>query len=102
MVVAMAGLSKFVGADLSGSRVPAELHSILSQIKKPVLAAANPYALFPDLADQTSLIVVKGQESNLLCALEDQLSALERLQAERLMQLAQRYAEADKERLLKN
>ena len=87
-VVTMAGLSKFVVADLSGSRVPAELHSIFSQIKKPILAVAIPYALFPDLADQTSVIAIKGKESNLLGALQDQLSALERLQAERLMQLA--------------
>jgi hypothetical protein len=58
--------------------------------------------LFPDLADQTSVIAIRSDESNLLGALEDQLSALERLHAERLMQLAQRYAEADKERLLKD
>jgi Pentapeptide repeats (9 copies) len=44
-VVTMAGLSKFFVADLSGSSVPAELHSIFSQIKKPVLAFGNPYVL---------------------------------------------------------
>jgi hypothetical protein len=48
------------------------------------------------------VIAIKGDESNLLGALDDQLSALERPHAERLMQLAQPYAEADKERLLKD
>ena len=65
-VVTMAGLSKFLVVDLSGSSVPAELQAILSQIKKPVIAFGDPYALFPDLADQTSVVTIKGDESNLL------------------------------------
>jgi hypothetical protein len=98
----MAGLSKFVIVDLSGSSVPAELQAILSQIKKPVLAFGDPYALFPDSADQTSIVTIEGDESNLLGGLEDNLSALERLHTERIMQLAKRYAKAEKERLLKD
>lgn len=98
-VVTMAGLSKFVVVDLSGSSVPAELQAILSQIKKPVLAFGDPYALFPDLADQTSVLTIEGDESNLLRSLEENLSELEMLHAERIMQLAKRYAKAEKERL---
>lgn len=100
-VVTMAGLSKFVVVDLSGSSVPAELQAILGQIKKPVLACGDPYALFPDLADQTSLVVVEGDDSNLLSDLEDSLPELERLYAERIVQLARRYVKADEERLKK-
>lgn len=100
-VVTMAGLSKFVIVDLSGSSVPAELQAILSQIKKPVLAFGNPYALFPDLVDQTSVVTIDGNESTLLGDLENNLPQLERLHAERVMQLAKRYAKAEKERLLK-
>jgi len=57
--------------------------------------------LFPDLADQTSVVTIKGDESNLLRGLEDNLSEIEKLHAERIMQLARRYAEAEKERLPK-
>lgn len=99
-VVTMAGLSKFVVVDLSGASVPAELQSILTQIKKPVLAFGDPYSLFPDLADQTSVRTIKGDDSNLLRGLADNLSEMERLHAERIIQLARRYETAEKERLL--
>ncbi|HEX4228401.1 MAG TPA: pentapeptide repeat-containing protein [Bryobacteraceae bacterium] len=97
-VVTMAGLSKFIVVDLSGSSVPAELQSILSQIKKPVLAFGDRYALFPDLADQTSVVTIESDKPNLLSGLEDKLSEVEKLHAERIMQLAKRYAKAEKER----
>ncbi len=95
-VVTMAGLSKFVVVDLSGSSVPAELQAILSQIKKPVLAFGDPYALFPDLADQTWVRTIEGDDSNLLRGLEDQLPEMEKLHAERIIQLARRYEKAEK------
>jgi uncharacterized protein YjbI with pentapeptide repeats len=98
-VVTMAGLSKFVVVDLSGSSVPAELQAILSQIKKPVLAFGDPYALFPDLADQSSAVAVESDAAHLLSALEEKLPVIERLHAERIMQLARRYAKAEKARL---
>lgn len=101
-VVTMAGLSKFVVVDLSGSSVPAELQAILTQIKKPVLAFGDPYALFPDLADQTRVITLECDESNLLNGLDEKLLELERLSAERVIQLAKRYAKVDQERLLDN
>ena len=101
-VVTMAGLSKFVVVDLSGSSVPAELQSILGQIKKPVLAFGDPYALFPDLTDQTRVITIENDELNLLRGLEKKLPELEKLHAKRLMELANRYTKADKERLLES
>lgn len=97
-VITMAGLSKFVVVDLSGSSVPAELSSILSQIKKPVLTFGDPYALFPDLSDQTKILSI-DDEVQLLEGLEDRLPELEKLYAERIMTLAQRYAKTEDERL---
>ncbi|WP_116367569.1 pentapeptide repeat-containing protein [Parahaliea mediterranea] len=90
-VVTMAGLSKFVVADLSGGSVPAELQSILGQIKKPLLAFGDPYALFPDLEDQTAVIAVQTDDARLLAALADELPGLEQLHAERIAKLARRY-----------
>jgi hypothetical protein len=59
-VVTMAGLSQFIIVDLSGGSVPAELQSILSQIKKPVLAFEAPYSMFQDLVDRTSVVTIQG------------------------------------------
>src|SRR5262249_44463431 len=87
--VTMAGLSKFIVADLSGRSVPAELQSILSQIKKPVLAIGSGYSLFPDLADQTKVVRIESDDG-----LEDKLPEMERLHAERILTLARRYGEA--------
>jgi len=98
-VVTMAGLCKFVFADLSGASVPAELQAVLIQAKKPVLAFGDPYALFPDLADQTWVRAIEGDDSNLLRGLEAKLPELEMLHTERIMQLARRYEQAEKERL---
>jgi len=101
-VVTMAGLSKFVVVDLSGSSVPAELQAILGQIKKPVLAFGDPFALFPDLEDQTSVVTIEGPESDLLGGIEEKLSEIEGLHSERIMQLAKRYTKADRKRLLRD
>jgi hypothetical protein len=92
-VVTMAGLSKFVVVDLSGPSVPAELQAILSQIKKPILAFGQPYALFADLEDQAR--VLRVDDANLLAALESNLPRLEKLHAVRVMELAKRYAQRD-------
>jgi uncharacterized protein YjbI with pentapeptide repeats len=100
-VVTMAGLCKFVFADLSGASVPAELQAVLTQAKKPILAFGDPYALFPDLADQTWVRTIEGDDSNLLGALEAKLLEMEKLHTERIMQLARRYEKAEKERLTK-
>jgi hypothetical protein len=64
------------------------------------LAFGNPFALVPDLADQTSVLTIEGDGSNIQGGLEDKLSEIERLHAERVMRLAKRYAKADAERAL--
>jgi hypothetical protein len=91
-VVTMAGLAKFVIADLSGSSVAAELQPILSQIKKPLVVFGQPYALLPDIEDQTSLITIRGTDATLLHDLEERLPAIEKLHSERIVRLAARYA----------
>lgn len=93
-VVTMAGLSKFIFVDLSGASVPAELQAVLSQVKKPVLAFGARYALFSDLADQTWVRTIEGDNTNLFGGLEANLSEMEKLHAERIMQLARRYEKA--------
>jgi uncharacterized protein YjbI with pentapeptide repeats len=99
--VTMAGLCKFIFADLSGASVPAELQAILSQVKKPLLAFGDPYTLFPDLADHTWVRTIEGDDSSLVRGLESKLPEMEKLHAERITQLARRYEKAEKERLLK-
>jgi hypothetical protein len=59
-VSTMAGLAKFVVVDVAGPSVPHELQSIFTQLKKPMLAIGNPYAMFPDLADQAPIIMIKS------------------------------------------
>jgi uncharacterized protein YjbI with pentapeptide repeats len=81
-VVTMAGLSKFIFVDLPGASVPAELQAVLSQVKKPLLAFGDPYALFPDLTDQTRVRTIEGDDANLLVGLEANLSEMEKLHGE--------------------
>jgi uncharacterized protein YjbI with pentapeptide repeats len=76
-VVTMAGRSKFIFVDLPYASVPAELQAVLSQVKKPLLASGDPYALYP------------------LVGLEANLSEMEKLHGERIMQLARRYDKAE-------
>ncbi len=91
-IVTMAGLAKFVVADLSGPSVPAELASILSQSKKPVLAFGDPYALFSDLEDQTRVVMIAADDADLIPALAAKLPAMEALHAARIETLAAREA----------
>jgi hypothetical protein len=90
-VVTMGGLSKFIIVDLSGSSVPHELQSILSSLKKPILAFGKHYAMFSDLEDQTSVVTIKD-DSNLLADIESKLPEMERLYSARILRLAQRYS----------
>lgn len=50
-VVTMAGLSKFIVADLSGGSVPQELHATLSSFQKPVIVYSDQpaYSMFKDI-----------------------------------------------------
>ena len=56
---------------------------------------ATPTALFADLADQTWVRTIEGDHPNLLGAFEANLSAMEKLHAERVIQLARRYEKAE-------
>lgn len=87
--VAMAGLAKFVVADLSGPSVPAELAAIFASFKKPVLAIGNPFSLFLDLRDKTPVLAV-GDVSEI----EGKLAQLEALHADRIVELANRDRDA--------
>ncbi len=91
-IVTMAGLAKFIVADLSGPSVPAELGGTLKDLHKPVLAFGKAYALFPDLQDTTTVIAVKADDDRLLKKLEKKLPKLEKLHARRIRQLAKRYS----------
>ena len=90
-VVTMAGLSKFIIADLSGSSVGHELASIVPQLKKPLIAFGNIYALVPDLDDHTGVITIKDtKDENLLKNLEKSLPEIEMLHETRIRKLIER------------
>jgi hypothetical protein len=91
--VAMAALCKFIVVDLSGPSVPKELHAILSEIKRPVLAIGKKYALFDDTEDQTSVVSINFQTANTLSEMVKVLPKLEKLHAARVVQLAKRYSQ---------
>ena len=98
-VVTMAGLSKFIIADLSGPSVPDELEAILCKFKKPALAIGVPSALKREsLADNPHVITTKGDESNLLDALEKNLPKLLQLHYDRNVLLAERREEEEEAR----
>jgi len=90
-IITMAGLSKFVIADLSGPSVPAELQGIFNILNKPLLVFGNPYALLPDLEDNTTVITIETDDTNLLEKLAEALPQLESRHAERVRRLAHRY-----------
>jgi hypothetical protein len=89
-IVTMAGLSKFIIADLSGPSVPGELQAIVAGFKKPILAFGEPYALFHDLSDKTRVIWINTNADHLLGEIENKLPELERLNSERIIDLANR------------
>jgi hypothetical protein len=88
-VITMAGLSRFVVADLSGPRVPEEVRSILEAVSKPLLAVGDAGALPPEVTDRVILI---DDASTLLEDVARSLPELERLSAERIRELADRFA----------
>ncbi len=90
-VVTMAGLAKFIVADLSGPSVGQELTAILKAMRKPVFAFGPSHALLGDLEDSSGTAIVMGDEANPVKSLEESLPELEKLHAERIVQLARRY-----------
>jgi uncharacterized protein YjbI with pentapeptide repeats len=89
-VITMAGLSKFIIADLSGGSVPVELVNIADKFKKPVLVFGAPNALFRDLADKTKVYSISPETGDVLGAIETRLPELERSYAARVIELAER------------
>jgi len=57
----MAGLSKFVVVDVTGPSVRTNC-SHFQPAQEAMLAIGNPYAMFPDLADQTTLVVIDNDD----------------------------------------
>ena len=87
-IVTMAGLSKFIIADLSGPSVPHELATIFINHKKPLLSfGKHPYALFPTLSDQTKVTHVEGDIDDLLKQLDTKIGDLELHHNQRIMNL---------------
>lgn len=97
-VVTMGGLAKFIVADLTGPSVPHELASVLAQIKKPVIAYGDPYAMFPDLTDHTKVVTIDAG-TDPVEGLESALPEAEALHGQRMLELAERYSKADRKRL---
>lgn len=97
-VVTMAGLSKFVLADLSGSSVPQELHAILSAFEKPVIGFSerDPYALFWDLRGPVFLVKYTT-DADLLKGLAEKLAEAEQGHRQLILRLAQRYDQTQAE-----
>ncbi len=80
----MAGLAKFIVADVSGPSVPQELKAILQKFKRPILAIGS-YALLYDLEDDAPLVTADNDDE-----IEDKLPELERLHENRVAELAAR------------
>ncbi len=89
-IITMAGLSKFVIADLSGRSVPAELQGIFNILNKPLLVFGDPSALLPDLEDNTTVITIETDDTKLLEKLAEALPQLESRHAERVRRLTHR------------
>src|SRR5262249_40467115 len=90
-VVTMAGLSKFVIADLSGPRVPGEVQAILRARQLPVLAFGDPDTI-AGLEHDTNGVTIAGDDAALGGGLARALQALEQLHLERVTRLAQECA----------
>jgi hypothetical protein len=90
-IVTLAGLSKFVIADLSGPRVPGEVRAILRARKLPVLAFGDLDAI-ADLRNDTNVLAIEGGEAALWESLDSGVNSLERLHLERVNSLAREYA----------
>lgn len=81
----MAGLCKFVIADLSGPSVPYELRSIFTAMKKPLLAIGKPFALFDDVEDLTAVVQIDHHSK-----IEAKLGQMEEMHRKRIYALALR------------
>ena len=88
-VVTMAGLAKFIVADLSGPSVPLELQKIFDQFEKPVLAIGKGPAMLGKLHQLPFVINVQDRNADMQSAVEAYLPELERLHLDRMTKLVQ-------------
>ena len=94
-VLTMAGLSKFIIADLSGGSVPQELHATLTNFQKPVIVYSQkePYSMFKDLKRKNphAFDFVYEDENDFYDKLEPLLKKAEDGHAQIIHELAETY-----------
>jgi hypothetical protein len=80
-VITMAGLSKFIVADLSGGSVPQELYATLSSFQKPVIVYSDQpaYSMFKDIKrkNRFSYEIVFADEKDLYEKMENSVKEAE-------------------------
>ena len=94
-IVTMAGLSKFIVADLSGGSLPQELYAIATNFKKPIIAFSygDPYSMFKDIKRRNpnvlDFIVTKDEE--VIGKLESLVPEAEAINKQMILELAETY-----------
>ena len=80
-VITMAGLAKFIVADLSGGSVPQELYATLSSFQKPVIVYSDQpaYSMFKDIKrkNRFSFEIVFSDEKDLYAKMEHSVKEAE-------------------------
>lgn len=94
-VVTMAGLCKFVVADISGPSVAVELDAILDRMRKPILIIGELPATMPAMLAGKPVLVDSEGASDLVKSLASHLNSLEELHAARTAELIQLYPKHD-------
>ena len=94
-VITMAGLSKFILADLTGGSVPQELHATMTNFRKPVIAYSQKgaYSMFRDLKRKNPYVFELEyiDEQELLAKMENILKDAERSHVQIVQELAETY-----------
>jgi hypothetical protein len=94
-VITMAGLSKIIVADLSGESVPQELHAILTNFMKPLIAYSKTesYSMLKDLKRKNKYVVDfrYTDENEFYLKLENSLKEAEQGSAQIIHELAENY-----------
>lgn len=94
-IVTMGGLSKIVLADVSGSSVPHELHAILINFLKPVIAfhEDKPYSMMDDLVRKNRFFQALAYEdmSGLIEQLPEKVNSAEKDYSQIVKEIAEQY-----------
>lgn len=84
-VLTLAGLSKFIVADLTGGSVPMELTKIVENIKRPILTFINDkdksklFGMFGDIFENENVDLIKiKSSSNVITEIEDKIPQMEK------------------------